>query len=172
MLGLFDMATMKIQKPFLNDRLRELAKGHFKTQTRRPIKEFLNRDIRWVHVCEKKPCYISMHPHSHHVFEYVGNDEIGLQTTISPKFNLGLIQDSEGDRYMITGHKIEKLHDISHEDLIKEFSIIDNNPLPLNDRFLLLHHFHRIWDEIYGETPYKWEENPFVFAYDFVYLGK
>jgi len=80
----------------------------------------------------------------------------------------------------VTGVRVERLQDISHNDAIQEglpapemSSHFDHNS-GLREQIYYRRWFSDLWDSINDKRnngAYKWENNPFVFVYEFERIG-
>lgn len=71
----------------------------------------------------------------------------------------------------ITNVKIEKLQDISFDDIIKTGTVIDYSKPTIDDDTkvdtqMYYNSWIKLWNSILGKG-YKWEDNPYVFVYFF-----
>lgn len=146
------MKTMRFSPDMLNAVL--LNK---KTQTRRPIKTL--------------PLFFDNPEHSsileigygHPIQvdeggeEYPGEMQFMVWTSdwsAPVPYEPNMIVQLNGCRIRIKEVRIERLHDISHEDVLAEGAES-------------VEAFGRLWDTFYPNSRYSWENNPYVFVYLF-----
>ena len=120
-----------------------------KTQTRRPVKPQPEKN------CDS--------PYNHNgisrICPYGKNGDL-LQIEDPNNTNNVLIE--------VTNTFIEPLKDITHHDAIAEGC----NPHPDNPYMSVNGDIEKLWNEIYGETEFKWENSPWVWVIEFKVIGR
>ena len=90
--------------------------------------------------------------------------------TVKWKSSIHLIKEMARIFLKVTNVRVERLQDITNEERIKEgvnpYITWNHKPHEKKDSIMIGGEFTCIWDET-APKGYKWEDNPYVFVYEF-----